>query len=178
MRGAAWRRARYSPSWGKAAARSCCFWSAAEKEFIHFSFLSITLLVTLSRVQFLPFMRSGSVFFPSGLLVCGGRSGTAAFGRRANNVGSRGKCLLCASYYLAWHHEGGQLWAWERTSLRILIFEKSFSFIFHCHETQLLKNLTNEWATLPFLVYFTTREENVGSRNESKQGGREKIYES
>lgn len=129
MRGAAWRRARYSPSWGTAAARSCCLWSRAEKEFIHFSFLNITLLVTLSRVQFLPFMRSGSVFFPSGLLVCGGRSGTAAFGCRASNVGSRGKCLLCASYYLAWHHKGRQLWAWERTSLRILILKKaSLSF--------------------------------------------------
>lgn len=31
----AWRRARYSPSWGMEAARSCCSWSTSEKEFIH-----------------------------------------------------------------------------------------------------------------------------------------------
>lgn len=31
----AWRRARYSLSWGMEEARSCCSWSTSEEEFIH-----------------------------------------------------------------------------------------------------------------------------------------------
>lgn len=128
----AWRRARYSLSWGMEEARSCCYEAHQKRSsYILFfiSFLSVTLLVAFSKVRFFPLMQSvGSVFCPSRLLVCLRRSHIPFFGHRANNMGSWRKCLLCASCYLAWHNKDCWSWTWERTSLRIFILKE---ILFH-----------------------------------------------
>lgn len=78
------------------------------------SFLSLTLLLTFSKVRFFPFMGSlGSIFCP-GRLVCVRTSCIPFFGPRANNTGGWGKYLLCAACCCAWHPKNCWSWTWER----------------------------------------------------------------